>query len=368
MNERNVDWGATGRRDVYSFALVDPFSLAETGTIDPEAGGSSLTWSYDSDNQLQGSLDLAGADYKQDGYFRMVRVYDSVTVGGWSQKVALGTLFVNNVSTDSANRLSSRRLSCYGQMWRYTQDYLDRDFVARSGDNVCDQIRSLIEEVGGIVRFEGLDVGRTHTRDVFFPLGCNRAETIYTYVGWIGAEIVTEPDGSLLVRPYESFDARAPVYTFEAGRNCIYLGGIEWETNRDEPRNRVVAYFSRESKQDDDPYPLSDSVTIDLPSSYDLSYERCGRRTTHVLQVTDPCSHDDLRAQGQRYMDQSSGAHLDILIEHAGVPFLRVGDCVDFENEAEMGQPFRQRCVVMEMSIQGLGPGCMTRSKLRTLR
>ena len=155
MNDRNVDWGATGRRDVYSFALVDPFTLSETGQLEAESDGSSLTWSYDSDNQLQGTLDLVGADYKQDGYFRMVRVYDSVTVGEWSKKVALGTLFVSNVSTTSANHLSSRRLSCYGPMWRYTQDYLAQDFVAHTGDNVCDQIRSLIEEVGGIVRFEG---------------------------------------------------------------------------------------------------------------------------------------------------------------------------------------------------------------------
>ena len=368
MNERNVDWGATGRRDVYSYALVDPFTLSETGPAQVEAGGASLTWSYDSDNQAQGSIPMRDDDYQQDGYFRMVRVYDSVTVGEWSSKVALATLFVSNASTESKDRSSSRRLSCYGPMWRFTQDYLDQDFVARVGDNVCDQIRSLIEDVGGIVRFEGVDMSRTHTRDVFFPLGCNRAETIYTYAGWIGAEVVTEPDGSLLVRPYESFDSRAPVYTFEAGRNCVYLGGIEWETNRDEPRNRVVAYFSRESKQDDDPYPLADSVTLDLPSSYALSYERCGRRTTHVLQVTDPCSHEDLQAQAQRYMEQSSGAYLDIIIEHVGVPFLRVGDCVDFENEADMEQPFRQRCVVMEMSVQRLGPGCITQSKLRTLR
>ena len=129
----------------------------------------------------------------------------------------------------------------------------------------------------------------------------------------------------------------------------------------------MVAYFSRESKQDDDAYPLSDSVTVDLPDSADFSYAHTGRRRTDVLEVTEPCDHASLQSQAQRLLDSSSGAWLDIVIEHASVPFLKVGDCVSFENKYDHDAPFRLSCIVMEMSVSSLSPFCMTQTKLRTI-
>ena len=140
---------------------------------------------------------------------------------------------------------------------------------------------------------------------------------------------------------------------------------MRWETNRDEPINRVVAYFSRESKQEDDAFPLSDSCYIDLPESASVSYERCGRRRTQVVQVTEPCSHTDLIAQAQRAMDQSSAAYLDITFDHAGVPGLRAGDCVHVVNSAaEIDSDF----IILQMRVSALLPGCPTQSKMRMVR
>lgn len=364
--ESSVDWGASGRTDSYSFALVDPFTLGEVGTMEAEESASSITYSYTSENHMQASLDVALGDYMQDGYHRMVRVYHDVTVGGFSGRYSMGTFFVENVSNSALNGMERRKLSCYGPMWRYTQDVLARDFVRHVGDNVVDCIRDIIQYDGGKLSIgDGVDTSRTHTREIFFSVGYNRADTLNMYASWINCEIVSGYDGTIVLRGYTPPGDRLPIYTFENGANCVYLPGADVTTNRDEPINRVVAYFSRESKPDDDPYPLSDSCYINVPESHPFSFERCGRRRTEVMQVSDPCDHETLVAQAQRRLDEGSAEITYVEIEHANVPFLKVGDCVRYVNGVDFKQGYETTAIIEEMSVQSLGPMCMTKTKLR---
>lgn len=368
MDELDVDWAASGRVDEYEFALVDPFTLSEVGTAEVKAGGSSLTWAMDSGNQFQGTLDMGSGDYLVGRKQCMVRVYDNVTIGGMSTRYMLGTLFVSNVSNRSVYGASDRKLTCYGPLYRYTQDVLAQDLVRRVGSNVVENIRSVVCFDGGILRVgEGVPTSKTHTIDVMFPVGTNRMDVLNQYAGWINCELVGDDDGELLLRGFTPYRSRQPRYTFRDGDRSVHLSGIDWETNRDEPINRVVAYFSRQSKQADDPYPLADSVYVDLPESEDYSYETCGRRRTQTLQVTDPCDHAALTAQAQKLLDERSASYLDITIEHAGIPFLRIGDVVRYMNSEDFERPLDNLAVVTQMSIQSLGPGCMTQSKLRLL-
>ena len=59
---------------------------------------------------------------------------------------------------------------------------------------------------------------------------------------------------------------------------------------------------------------------------------------------------------------------LDITIEHAGVPGLMVGDCVEYQNGIDYRDNVMvQKCIVMEMSVSSLSPMCMTQTKLRII-
>lgn len=370
MNERDVDWGATGRIDTYSFELVDPFTLAGTGTTEVKEDSSSISWDYTSENELQATLDMGPGNYRQGQYDRMVRIHHDVTIGDFHGSYTMGTLFVSNLENSALFGQPDRRLTCYGPWWRHTQDVFVQDFVRHVGDNVVDGIRYLVEVDGGTLRLgPNVPTDRTHSMDFVTATGFNKAEAIRTFAGWIGCEVVTSFDGSLELRAYVPPGEREPVYTFEDGVNCIYLPGVNWSTNRDEPINRVIAYFSREQKQDDDPYPLSDSVHLDLGPQEDYSYERCGRHRTQVLQVTEPCSHEELTAQAQRVLDERSAAVLHIEIEHAGVPFLRVGDAVRYVNHHDDENPDLVSIGIIEqMEVQSLGPFCMTRTKMRCYR
>ena len=83
-----------------------------------------------------------------------------------------------------------------------------------------------------------------------------------------------------------------------------------------------------------------------------------------MLKVGDACSHDDLVAQAQRYLDENSGAYYSFQIEHAGIPGLRAGDVVRYVNRRDGSKDIDLRLQVAEMQMT-LGPGCMCRTTLR---
>lgn len=371
--ERSVDWGSSGRVDWYTARTVDPFTLTEIDEIYLKEDSSSVTYSYGSENHVQATIDLAEGDYlAQSGAMlqgtqqRMVRLYHHVSIGSFSSSYCMGTFFVANLTNNSLYGRESRKLSCYGPMYRFTQDYMAEDFIRSAGTNCIENMRYIIENHGGTLTLSSeVDAGRTHTVDVNIPVGFNLGEALNIYAGWIGCEIVSGDDGTLQLRKYVPPKERSPVYTFEEGANCAYLPGIEFEVNRDEPINRVVAYFSRERKQDDDPYPLSDSCHVELNPAASFSYENCGRFRTMVMQVSEPCSHEELVAQAQRALDESSASILYLHIQHAGIPWLRAGDCVRYVNNTDQGKQNVTTAIIEEMSIQSLGPLCMTRTKLR---
>ena len=369
-SEQTVDWGAPGRVDGYWFALVDPFTLQEVDTIQLDESASSVTWSYSSENMGQATLDLAEGNYFHDGRQMMVRVVHSATIGDFVGSWYMGTFFVANVANNALHHHAHRKLTCYGPLYRFTQDVLEADWVRHKGDNVVEGIRWLVESNGGKLRVDtGVDTSSVHTHDFINVAGFNKGELLRTFAGWIGCEITCDYTGEIVLRPYESPYTKAPVYTFEDGENCVYLPGVNWEVNREEPINRVVAYFSREKKQDDDPYPLSDSVSVDVPDSDGFSYRNSGRHRTQVIQVTEPCDHATLTAQAQRALDQRSAGEMCITIEHANVPFLQVGDCVRYINSHDDTNPnLVSTGIIEEMSVQSLGPFCMTKTKLKLYR
>lgn len=381
LDDRLVDWGAPGRKDWYAAYTVDPFTLQELEEVYLEESGSSITYSYTSDNHMQATIDLAEGDYLSPSSYhevdtgsqqRMVRVYHNVHVGTFAGRYSMGTFFVSNLTNNSLYGRQQRSLSCYGPMFRFTQDYMAEDFIRSAGTNCVDNMRYIVEQHGGVMTVAAdVDTSRTHTKDINIPIGFNLAEALNIYAGWINCEIVSNDDGSIMLRKYIPPKERSSVYTFEEGSNCIYLPGIEFEVNRDEPINRVIAYFSRERKQDDpskdnyDPYPLSDSCHVELNDAHSFSYQNCGRYRTQVLEVSEPCSHEELVAQAQRALDESSASILYLNFEIANVPWLKVGDCVTYVNNTDQGKPNTSVGIIEEMAVGSLGPGCMTTVKLR---
>ena len=79
----------------------------------------------------------------------MVRIIHEIEVQGYHHEHVMATMFVSNASNTVLYNTNSRKLSCYGPLYRYTQDVLPEDFSRDVGTNVVDSIRDLVEGVGG---------------------------------------------------------------------------------------------------------------------------------------------------------------------------------------------------------------------------
>lgn len=351
-----TDWAKSGRRDSYTFCYVDAFTLAETGEVaEVEGGTSTLTWNYEGENILSGSLTFLNEPPTN----KLIRVKHVIEVDGETHSETLGTMFVDWSGESADNGLVSRSVDCYSTYWRFTQDCVIQDFFRPKGYNVTQELREIVEADGGkLVIRQGVDTSRVHTMDICFEIETNRAEIINTIAGWIGCEVMVDADGHVVLQPYVEPRLKTVKYSFIDNENCTYLPGVDFEDDRSEMVNRVVAYYSTKEG--------TDRVMVDLPDSHPFSYKSIGRRVTHFIKLSDVVSHQELESQANQYLSQHSTSTKYYEIEHASIPGLTVGDVVQYQNNNDYTEPISATCQIMQMDMT-LGNGGMCKTKLKVV-
>lgn len=363
-----TDWGKSNRVDRFEFVLCDPKTLAEVGKVDADPAASSLTWGYYTDNLYSGTITLAGTNPTKLSKDRLVRVRHIVEADGEVSSRNLATMFVKECAGTSKFKLQTYKASCYSTLYRFTQDVITQDLSRKKGYNLVKLIREVVEATGGKLRvLDGVNLERQIKRNIWFELGTNRMEILNTAAGWMNCQIGCDEDGYVTLYPYVKPSKKNVKYTFEAGRNCTYLPGVEEEDNRSDIVNRVLMYFSRESKEKGDTLPLTDRAVATLPEKYAFSYARCGRYQTTVVKLTEPCSHEDLVEKAETYLMENSGEIRHHIIEHVSIPDLTVGDVVLYENDTDYAEPVSDLCMVVQMDMKSLTPGAKCTTKLKII-
>lgn len=358
-----TDWGQSGRRNEYTFHLVDPFSLQETGElIEVDAASSSITWGWDTENGYSGSIRAENSVHKD----KLVRVRHTATVGGESTTVTLGTFFIDESPASALYGRVTRDLSAYSTMWRFTQDFLEKDFVRAKGQNVVQAIRDLVETDGGLLMVKaGVDTAKTFGNPIWQEIAQNKADVIRKIASWIGCIVYSDEDGYIVIEPYADPSEMAVSYEFEAGENCVYVPGVHITDTSASAVNRVVAWWSRKSASNaSDGFGTSGYACVDLPATHPFSYERVGRRRTHVMKLSEACSNEECAKRATQYLNENCGSTRFFEISHVNVPSLRAGDVVRYVNRDDYSEPIDVRCQIVEISMK-LGPAAMCHTKMR---
>lgn len=353
-----TDWAMSGRRDVYRFCTVDPFTLVETGYFDAVPSDCSITYGYYTDNYSSATI-VCPDTY--DGGF--VRVEHTVTLpDGTEESEVLGTFVVDSSERHRSIGMTVQTLTCYSTLWRLSQDYLYKDFVCKKGTSVANNVRLLCCAEGAtLITMPDVDAG-THGRDARFPSASNRLESLNTLCGWRNLQLGVDDYGRQVLQNYETPSDRQVSYSFEDGANCVYLPESD-ETYTGDVCNRVVAKWSREKNAADN-LGTCGVVKLDLPDTNPLSYESCGRRITHVLEIPEAVTPTVLEAKARSYLAQHDAAIRYFEIEHVGIPHLRAGDVVEYTG---YGEEETLLCEVTQMDISALSPLMMTKSKLKVI-
>lgn len=362
-----TDWAASGRKDTFTCNLVNPESLQDGREVAIDAAKCSLSWGYYTENRLSGTIVLAEGDDFEDGEVaQMVRIRQKTELQGQTLERVLATMFVKSAELETSGGQKTRTLTCYGPLYRYTQDELIDDFQCVQGRSIVEELTTLATDLGGSVYVAPeVDRMRKHTVSTeFFELGTTVMSVLNTVAGWADLEITDTPWGELRIDDYTLPSDKGSVYTYEEGRTCVRLPGVTRSDNRGDSRyNRVLAYYSRDSKGDDDTYPYTDRASATLGDGSPFSYARTGRWASHVEKVTEPCSHDSLVAKAKRMLEDNSGAIEYIEIEAADVQEVSCGDAVTFMEDGA-----KVKCMVTQMeTVSGLTPGMPVRLKLKVV-
>ena len=353
-----TDWGASNRVDSFEFILCDPFTLAELEPVEVNASESSLSWDIDSDNRYSGSI-AALEPLSKD---RLVRVRHTVNVGGETITETLATMFVYGASGNALFGSEKHSTRCYSTLFRLTQDRLDSDFSRPKGGKVVNAIRQLVEEVGGTLIVDDPDLvfsNRTFGRPIWFELDENRFDVVRTIASWIDCEISCDGLGNVILSQTVPDEDKPVSYTFEAGRNCTYLSGVNVEDNRTDIVNRVVAYCTHDGG--------TNRVSVELGEDSQFSFVRCGRYQRAVIKFTEPMTDEELHKKALAHLHDNSGERKFYTIEHVSIPGLKVGDVVDYENNTDFAEPVKARCIVAQINMRSLTPGAKCTTKLKTI-
>lgn len=359
-----ADWAASGRKDTYTFAAVDPFTLVEICEVQAIPESCSLTFGYYTDNKAQANISIPESEYpKVRG--NLIRVSHTVELPtGETESEVLGTFFIDSADKETDTAIPTRRLVCYSTMWRLSKSKLTADYVYHTNQACLEGLTNLMTAAGStVVAGQGVDNSRVHTRDGRFAIGKNRLECANTYAGWLGWIIGVDGYGRQTLDKYVIPANRAPKAHFENGANCVYLPKAR-ETSTGETYNEVIAYWSRE-KDPGDGYGLCGRAYVQLDAANPYSYQSCGVRMTGEVVLREPTAQADLQTIAQDYLNEHDAAIRYIEIEHVGIPNLHAGDTITYTNSD--GGDFNLLCEITQMQISKLGPLCMTKTKLKVV-
>ena len=352
-----TDWGASNRQDLYEFWLCDPFTMEETDALDVDASKSSISWDIDSDHIYSGTIAAMQPVTKD----RLIRVRHTVKVGKDSRTDTIATMFVQSAPVKALYGSESRSAECYSTLLRLTNDKLDSDFSRPAGYNVVRAIRDLVEVVGGMVAVSDANDefnSREFGKPIWFELGDNRMDVVRTIASWIDCEIGCDGDGTVTLSPAISPEDKPVAYRFVAGRNCVYVPGVESDDMGSDAANKVVAYYTDGTD--------TDRVVVELGEDSEFSFARCGRYQTDILEINSKCTHDALERKAKAHLFERSGERKFYIIKHVSIPGLKVGDVVEYENNSDFAEPVKDRCVIAQMDMESLSPGAMCATKIMT--
>lgn len=351
-----TDWAQSGRQDLYDFALVNPFTLQEVGTIDVDAKVCSMTWALDSENLLSGSI----AAIDDDNNKNLVRVKHTIKLpNGEEYNHTLGTMFVDYSGHSALYKKVETDMNCYSTLWRFSQDKLHYDFFRQKGYNVVQAIQELVEEDGGKLKVGAhVDTARTFGNDIGFEMETNKLEAIRTLAYWINCEIGVDPDGYVTINGVVPLENQAPVFTFESGINCAYLPGLDLNYETDGAVNRVIAYYTTND--------ASDYYMAELHYAEPYSYDSIGRHVTYFLKFDEPKTQEELQEEAEYYLHSHKGTNLYFEIEHPYIPQVEIGKLVRYINDTDYPTAINEVCVVLQMDMS-LNPGGMCKTKLQVV-
>lgn len=329
-----MDWTASGRKDTFSFEMVDPFVLdSSRGELEGVVEGSGvLNWSYYSDAISSGSIDLDNSNYEEGS---LVRVFHTAELDGESETREVGTFFVNRSDMTYKYGRWSGTMELIGMNQRYVDDVLTWDRAVSAGSSAIEYFEMAVESAGGEAFVSSAVVDSSFNNAHVFEFGTTDLERLNYCADYLGAIIGCDTHGRTTLKPYQLPGNKSVSYTVPVGSQSVTKIGVIKSDDTDEIINRVGLKYE---PTDEDGTTLFS--TADLPEYHFASFENVGRRKaiTEVISDLDPETQETLDAQAERKLEDNTSANKKMEVEFCSYLPFEIGDVVrvDYDDGSDL--------------------------------
>lgn len=265
----------------------------------------------------------------------LIKPWYCMMVSGMTYRFPLGVYMLLSPERKSDGKNVSRKVTGYDLLYALEQDKITASMSYEVGDNVIDEVITLIDSVGTWVSYDIKASAEVLGTEMSYEVGKSKLfiinsllKTINYYPLWA--------DGNGIYRAEPWAEDPYTTWTFEDNNESLYTSGIESKLDYTEMYNKVIV-ITNQLKEDTPPF--SSVLTFEdlLMSSHPFSYSSIGRYVTKKFD-SEAVSQDyvDLRARREllkmlEVEESINYNHAFVSIrENDGLP--NQGDCFTFKN------------------------------------
>lgn len=240
MKDIDRFWTTSGRVDTFAFELVSPNDFNKSlGWLSGVTGGK-LTFGFDTDLKVSGSLDISTTKFVNDC---IIRVHYRPQLSEEQKKdIILGTCFAYTESMNFDKGRYYGTIELVSALARYTDDVLQTTFTIGKNKTYKNELARLLkkESSGGKYKFNSDVDNKKCTSAVAFEAGKPTMDVIQAIADGLDARVDVNENGVMVFEKYFAPSKKSCTLKLPTGQYSVTLPNIEIENARTEVPNRIA--------------------------------------------------------------------------------------------------------------------------------
>lgn len=230
-------WTTSGRVDNFAFEIVAANDLKKhLGWLEGVRGGK-LTFGYDTDLKVSGSLDISSTEYIENC---VVRVHYRPKLGTVEKDIVLCTCIAVAANMDFEKGRYTGSIELSSMLLQYTEDKIRKAFTIGKNKSYKSEFKRLIKAInGGKYSFGSNLKDKKCTAAVAFEIGKTPMEVIQAIAEGLGGQVGVNTTGYLTINQYLTPAKKSCTLRLPTGSYSVTMPKVQIEDNGSTVPNRV---------------------------------------------------------------------------------------------------------------------------------
>lgn len=297
-------WTESGRIDSFEFEKIPIGSVNSkpTGKLEGVNGGQ-LSWKYDSELKVSGSLNVVNTPMIQNCY---IRIWYTPELNGQKKRIELATCFASTENGHYEDGLYSGSIELRSVLARFSDDKLSSNYTIPKGSSAIEYWKKMFLWHGGVYAINGVKDRKASANQVF-EWGKSAMEPLQWIAKFLSAQVTEDAHGRIVLQKYVAPGNKPISYTIPSGASSVTMPGVDITSSQAGTVNRasVRHKFSEKYQVRDGVYAsnYTDAKGV-VHKKGSPKYKTETREKTIVQTVAASSTSAISRAQAGRYITE----------------------------------------------------------------